>query len=167
MYSVKGSGAARRLYFSVYNLKYGYNGQMPQFQWSRQYAVFVPEIDAEHRAIFQIGAELERAAAAHAPKQRLREMVRAMAGHAEDHFTHEERLMRAVRYQAFDWHKKQHDGARRRLKQFAKRIEAGEREAPGEMLHYLAQWLHDHTALTDRMMGARLRNFEREHKRAS
>ena len=140
---------------------------MPMFHWSRQYAVFVPEIDAEHRAIFTMGAELERAAAAHAPKARIREMVRALAGHAEDHFTHEERLMREVRYQAFEWHKKQHDGVRRRLKQFAKRIEAGDREAPSELLAYLAQWLHGHTSLTDRMMGARLRNFERERKRAS
>ena len=140
---------------------------MPMFQWSRQYAVFVPEIDAEHRAIFTMGAELERAAASHAPKARMREMVRALAGHAEDHFTHEERLMREVRYQAFEWHKKQHDGVRRRLKEFAKRIETGDREAPAELLAYLAHWLHGHTSLTDRMMGARLRNFEREHKRAS
>ena len=140
---------------------------MPMFQWSRQYAVFVPEIDAEHRAIFVMGAELERAAASHAPKARLGEMVRALAGHAEDHFTHEERLMREVRYQAFEWHKKQHDGVRRRLKEFARRIETGDREAPSELVEYLSHWLHGHTSLTDRMMGARLRNFERERKRAS
>ena len=140
---------------------------MPLFHWTRQNTVFVPEIDAEHRAIFTMGAELERAAAAHAPKTRLREMVRALAGHAEDHFCHEERLMREVRYQAFEWHKKQHDGVRRKLKEYTKRVEAGDREAPSELLHYLSHWLHDHTTLTDRMMGARLRNFERERKRVS
>ncbi|HKE23687.1 MAG TPA: hemerythrin family protein [Bryobacteraceae bacterium] len=140
---------------------------MPLFHWTKQYAVHLPEIDAEHRAIFMAGAELERAAAAHAPKSRLREMIRALVNHAEDHFAHEERMMREVRYAAFDWHKKQHDGVRRRLKQFGKRIEANDREAPGEMLEYLAHWLHGHTAITDRMMGARLRNFHREHKRIS
>jgi hemerythrin len=140
---------------------------MSLFHWTKQYAVYVPEIDAEHRAIFMAGAELERAAAAHAPKARLREMIRALVDHAEDHFTHEERLMREVRYEGFEWHKKQHDGVRRRLKGYGKRIEADDREAPGEMLEYLAHWLHDHTALTDRMMGARLRNFHREHKRVS
>jgi len=140
---------------------------MALFHWTKQYAVYVPEIDAEHRAIFTLGAELERAAAARAPKGRVREMLRALVAHAEDHFTHEERLMRDARYEAFEWHKKQHDGVRRRLKEYGKRIEADDREAPAELLQYLSHWLHDHTSLTDRMMGARLRNFNREHRRAS
>ena len=140
---------------------------MPLFHWTKNYAVFLPEIDAEHRAIFLAGAELERAATARVPKARLREMTRALVDHAEDHFSHEERLMREIRYQAFAWHKKQHDGVRRRLKQFGKRIEADDREAPREMLEYLGHWLHGHTLLTDRMMGARLRNFHRERGRVS
>jgi hemerythrin-like metal-binding protein len=136
---------------------------MSHFQWSSQYAVYVPEIDAEHRAILVAGAELERAAAARAPRAKIREMFRALLEGAEDHFAHEERLMRGMRYDAFDWHKKQHDGVRRKLREFGKRIEANDRRAPEEMLAYLAHWLHDHLALTDRMMGARLRNFERQH----
>jgi hemerythrin-like metal-binding protein len=140
---------------------------MPLFNWTKQYAVYVPELDAEHRAIFTMAAEVEHAAAARAPKARLQEMIRALVAHAEDHFTHEERLMRETRYEAFEWHKKQHDGVRRRLKEYGKRIAADDRQAPAELLHYLSHWLHDHTALTDRMLGARLRNFNRERKRAS
>jgi len=140
---------------------------MPQFHWSNQYAVYLPQIDAEHRAIFLMGAELARATAARAPQARIREIVRAIIGSAADHFAHEERLMRAARYQGFDWHKKQHDGVRRKLKQLAKCIEAGDREAPAELLSYLAHWLHGHTTLTDRMMGASLRNFDRLHAAVS
>jgi hemerythrin len=140
---------------------------MSLFHWTKQFAIYLPEIDAEHRAIILAGAEIERAAAAHVPKARLREMVRALLAHTEDHFSHEERLMRQMRYQSFDWHKKQHDGVRRRLKQYGKRIEADDRLAAGELLEYLGTWLHSHISLTDRMMGARLRNFQREHKRVS
>lgn len=140
---------------------------MSLFNWTKNYAVYLPEIDAEHRAIFLAGAELERAAAAHVPKARLRQMIQALVDHAEDHFSHEERLMREVRYEAFEWHKKQHDGVRRRLKEFGKRMEANDREAPGEMVEYLGHWLRDHTMLTDRMMGARLRNYHRERRRVS
>jgi len=140
---------------------------MPLFHWSKQFAVYLPEIDAEHRAIFVAAAELERAVAARSPQARVREIVRAVIAHTEDHFTHEERLMRAARYDAFEWHKTQHDGVRRRLKEFAKRMDSADRTAPGELLEYLAHWLHDHTQLTDRMMGARLRNFYREQRRAS
>jgi hemerythrin-like metal-binding protein len=140
---------------------------MTLFHWSSRYAVYVPEIDAEHRAIFLMGAELERAVAARAPQARIREIVRALTDHAGDHFAHEERLMRAARYEAFEWHKKQHDGARRRLQQFAERIEADDREAPAELVEYVAHWLHDHIPVTDRMMSAGLRSFEHQQAVAS
>jgi hemerythrin-like metal-binding protein len=109
---------------------------------------------------------LERAAAAGAPQTRIREIVRALVDHAGDHFAHEERLMRAARYQAFEWHKGQHDGMRRRLKQFAEHIAADDREAPAVLLQYVAHWLRDHITVTDRMMSASLRRFERENKAA-
>jgi hemerythrin len=140
---------------------------MQLFHWSSKNAVYVPEIDAEHRAIFLAGGELERALAAGAPKARLREMVDALIDHAEDHFSHEERLMRKMRYEAFDWHKKQHDGVRRRLKQYGTRIESDDRSAATEMLEYLAHWLRDHTGLSDRLMAARIRSVERQQRRAS
>jgi hemerythrin len=140
---------------------------MPLFQWTSQYEVYVPELDAEHRAMFLAGAELERAAAAQAPSTRTREIVRALICDAEDHFAHEERLMSAARYPGLEWHKKQHDGARRKLKQFAKRIEAGDTEAPGELTQYLRRWLKDHLAVTDRLMTASLRNVMRQRAVAS
>ena len=136
---------------------------MPSFHWSVRNAVYVPELDAEHRAIYLMGAELERAAAAGDSPERLLEIVRALQAHAEDHFAHEERLMRAAHYSGSEWHKGQHDGARRRMKQFARRIAADDREAPAELLDYLARWLRDHTAVTDRLMTACLRGFERQH----
>jgi hemerythrin len=140
---------------------------MPLFRWSSHYAVYVPEIDAEHRALFLMGAELERAVMAGAPQDRLIEIVRAVFDHAEDHFAHEERLMRAARYHAFDWHKDQHDGLRRRLKQFAQRLEADDPEVAAELVGYLAHWLRDHITVTDRMMTASLRSFEFQHAAAS
>ena len=42
-----------------------------------------------------------------------------------------------------------------------KRIEEGDRKAGAEMLEYLAGWLQSHIPVTDRMMAAYLRNFER------
>ena len=135
---------------------------MSLFDWGSQDAVDVAEIDAEHRAIFLMGAELERAVAARAPQARMREIVRTLVDGAEKHFAHEERLMRTARYYGFKWHKKQHDDARRQLKKFAKRIEADDREAPDQLPYYLAHWLRFHIGLTDCMMSAGLRNFERQ-----
>ena len=74
------------------------------------------------------------------------------------HFEHEERLMRASRYASLGWHKPLHDAASRNAQRFALAINRRDREAGRALVAYLTQWLHAHTSVADRMMGAHLRN---------
>ena len=69
--------------------------------------------------------------------------------------------MRAARYGSLRWHKLQHDTASKRVSQFVLRIEQGDATAGFELVEYLTSWLHNHTRLADRMMGAFLRNQQR------
>jgi hemerythrin len=131
------------------------------FKWTRVYAAFVPEIDAEHRALFRLGDELQQAIEASADAERLNSIVQSIVTGLEDHFAHEERLMRSSHYPIYAWHKQQHDGARRRIKRLAASMSEGEGNAPLELAEYLAGWLKDHVGLTDRMFGAYLRNYDR------
>jgi hypothetical protein len=71
--------------------------------------------------------------------------------------------MQSVKYSSYGWHKQQHDTARRRLKLFAPLIESGDAEASDLFLEFLEGWLREHTTLTDRMMAAHVRNYERAH----
>ena len=136
---------------------------MGQFVWSPENEVFLAQIDAEHRDLFQVAEGLEHAISTRAPPGETREHLRALVAHAEDHFSHEEWLMQSVRYPSFGWHRQQHDAARRRLKLFIPLVEEGNTEAAVAFLEFLAGWLHDHTSLTDRMMAAFVRNYERAH----
>jgi hemerythrin-like metal-binding protein len=133
---------------------------MGLFHRSGGYTIFIAEIDAEHRTLFRLADELATALGSRAHEVRS-ELLESLVSHIQDHFAHEERLMRASRYDALAWHKGQHDGARRQVKRFVKRIEEGDRKAGAEMLEYLAGWLQSHIPVTDRMMAAYLRNFER------
>jgi len=134
---------------------------MRLFHWSKSNAVFVPAIDDEHRTIFQATGELQHALHSRAPVFQVQEILHRLIALAEDHFSHEEKLMRGSRYLSFDWHRQQHDTARKRLRLYAPLIEGGDREAGHELVEFLTRWLEDHTAVTDRMMGAFLRNQER------
>jgi hemerythrin-like metal-binding protein len=125
--------------------------------------VFVPEMDAEHRALILLGKQLQEAAAAGAGGDVLGQTARALTASLEDHLSHEEKLMRSSQYPSFDWHKRQHDGARRSLKGFTKRIERGDVGGAAELLYYLSNWLRDHTGVTDRLLAAHLRSWERTH----
>ena len=46
-------------------------------------------------------------------------------------------------------------------RQLARRVEAGDAAAAGELLEFLSVWLRDHMSVADRMMGAYLRNYLR------
>ena len=140
---------------------------MQHFKWTKAHAVFLPEVDAEHRNLFRMAEEIQQAVRGGAETSRVGEMVRGLLSAIEEHFAHEERMMKAANVPDYDWHRSQHDTARKRSKMFAEDIERGSAEAPLELLEFLARWFKDHMGLTDRMMGAHVRNYERLHAKAA
>jgi hemerythrin len=134
---------------------------MRSLKWSTSHAVFVPEIDDEHKEIFQALSNLQKVLADSDPSPEIHQLTHRLASCIDGHFAHEERLMRAARYGSIRWHQQAHNGARRRVAEFALRIEHGEPNAGTELVAYLTSWLNDHTRLADRMMGAFLRNRQR------
>jgi hemerythrin len=133
---------------------------MRDFTWREENEVFLAQIDAEHRDLFGIADGLQQAVAGKATTA-VEEHLHALIAHAEEHFSHEEWLMQSVKYSSYGWHKQQHNTARRRLKLFAPLIEGGESEAADLLLEFLEGWLRDHISVTDRMMTASVRNYER------
>ncbi|HXK02390.1 MAG TPA: hemerythrin family protein [Verrucomicrobiae bacterium] len=138
---------------------------MGLFKWSRAHSVFVPEIDAEHRALFRLGEELQKGVAAGTDLRQLRPVLRELITSTEAHFKHEERIMKAAHYNGLAWHKKQHDAVRWRVRRALKRIDTGHADGVSEFLEFLDSWLKTHTAVSDRMMGAYLRNLLRFNTR--
>jgi hemerythrin len=125
------------------------------------HAVFVAEIDDEHKEIYETLSELQKAVGRHNASSAMAEVLQELVSRIEDHFAHEERLMRAARYSSLGWHKTTHDSARKRVAQIASRIGAGDKAAGQALVEYLNAWLHDHTRLHDTMLGAFLRNHRR------
>ena len=163
-------GAACPTYASIQALKPRNGGKMGRvfwrwivrlFKWSKMYAVFIPEIDAEHKNIFRLADELHQAVLGGAPVDRVQTVLRELIASDERHFAHEERLMRATHYPASAWHKGQHDTVRKRVKEFAPRIRGGEGQAALLLLEFLSGWLHGHVRLADCMMASHVRNYER------
>ena len=140
---------------------------MQHFKWTKAHPVYLPQVDAEHRNLFQMAEELHQAVRTGLEAARVLELVRPFVTAIEEHFAHEERVMKTAACPDFAWHKQQHDNARKRAVNFLKDIEAGNSEAPMAFLEYVAKWFKDHMALTDRMMGAHVRNYERLHAKAA
>ena len=143
------------------HLKFDYNTAMERLEWSTSHAVFVPAMDEEHYDIFESLSMLRTALATDSKPSGPARAAQDLATRMEDHFAHEERIMHAARYESFDWHKKKHDAARKRVAQFVTRMNQGEPGAGPALLDYLTAWLNDHTRLADMMLGAFLRNHRR------
>lgn len=134
---------------------------MPALKWSISHAVFVTELDDQHKEIFDAVSGLEKALTSDGHAADVRKALERLTKSVAEHFAHEERLMRAARYESLGWHKRRHEGARKRVEQFVARIERGDPQAGSELVQYLTTWLQDHTRVADRMMGAALRNHRR------
>jgi len=133
---------------------------MPSSKRAKPHSVYISSIDAEHHKISTDMDELNRTVAAGGEAH---EVLQDLIDDMSAHLAGEERLMRTSAYPGYNWHKHQHDAARKRLKAFADRIGSGEPAAVCEMVDFFRLWLRDHTGLHDRMMAAYLRNFSRAH----
>jgi hemerythrin len=140
---------------------------MRSFRRSAVHAVYVPKLDAEHKIIHEAVAELRQTIQEGALTEQAQATLQTLMYRLSAHLAGEERMMRAADYPAYDWHKRQHDAARKRVRNFAGRARDGDVAAVPELVDFFKAWLRDHTGLHDRMMGAYLRNFERGRTRAS
>jgi hemerythrin len=127
--------------------------------WETSHAVFVAELDGDHQEIFAALSAL--AAALESPAHDYTAHLQRLGDAIEDHFAHEERLMRAARYQSYRWHKSLHDSARKRVGRFVREVLKHDAAAGHNLVDYLGDWLHYHTRLPDTMLGAFLRNQRR------
>jgi hemerythrin-like metal-binding protein len=65
-------------------------------QWTMSHAVFVEEIDDDHKEIFECLSDLRSALAKRKPAE-ISKSTRRLVDAIDGHFAHEERLMRARR----------------------------------------------------------------------
>src|SRR5579862_4540246 len=129
--------------------------------WSPSLAVSVPEIDAEHQELIRLTAELRRVVDSRARMKRVESVFHELAAHTAAHFAHEERYMKLTRYSQRAWHFRQHAAATRNLMKLGRQIRRGDREAAAQLIDFVTEWLPSHIGLSDRMLGAHLRNYER------
>lgn len=140
---------------------------MQPFKWTKAHSVFLPEVDAEHRNLYRMAEELHQSVVAGAEAALIQSQMQTLIATLDEHFAHEERLMKSARCESYAWHKQQHDTVRRKGKQLLAQLTANDGAAPEDFLEFLNHWFKDHMSLSDRMMGAHVRNHDRLHATVS
>jgi hemerythrin-like metal-binding protein len=128
--------------------------------WTPSFAIGVPEIDAQHRALFEHATRLEGAVTAGEPNRRLDELFGFLKEYAVDHFEAEERLMRETEYPGLMEQVRQHADFNRRLRSLVPHWESegGSTALLLALTGALDLWLRDHVTSCDQRFGDFLRD---------
>jgi len=123
---------------------------MSFFEWSDEYLVHIPEIDADHRNLFALANRIHQHIEKGAGHDAILHAIGHLVSYVHGHFDREERLMERVAYPDLAAHKKTH----RMLEQIVQsmhRIFQHEPSAvdPDKLLEFLRDWLRNHIMKSD------------------
>jgi hemerythrin len=128
--------------------------------WDPSLAIGIPEIDEQHRSLFEQAARFDAAVRSGVKGKEIQELFSFLAAYANEHFAAEERLMQEAGYPRLASHALEHAEFRRRL---ATLLPHWESEGDSTALlmavsGFLMRWLREHIGASDRAVGEHLRS---------
>jgi hemerythrin len=130
---------------------------MSMFSWQPEYSVGYPDIDNQHKKLFELADRLHSAMASGKGKDVLGKTLADLIAYTKGHFAAEERLMQVHHYPDYAQHKAFHDALTSRVVGFQKEFEANRTALTVGLLQFLKDWLSHHIGETDRKIAAYLK----------
>lgn len=78
--------------------------------WKAQYSVHHTELDAQHKELFRLAAQVYGLDASAATKAKIRELLHGFFAYMQKHFSEEEEYMQTINYPKLEEHRIQHQG---------------------------------------------------------
>jgi len=123
---------------------------MSMFEWKQEYSVGHPEIDSQHKKLFELANNLFNAMNSGKGKEVLSRTLADLVSYTRMHFATEERLMRTHHYPEYEKHKADHDTLTAKVVEFQHDFETGRAAITVGLLQFLKDWLRHHIGETDR-----------------
>lgn len=123
-------------------------------EWTTAFSVDVPQMDDEHKRLFNIINSLHATLKGNNDKKSIMKVVNELGDYTEKHFAHEELLMEKCSYDKLDIQKEQHKMFEEKIKSMKNDLEQNGAERPFEILQFLKDWLVRHIQNEDRQYGS-------------
>lgn len=117
--------------------------------WSDAYALDMPEIDDQHKALFVLINRLWKQIVTQADRAEVLKVLDELEQYTISHFAAEETFMRVIGYPGFDEHKVVHGKFVSRIGKEKAAILAGS-ALTLDILRFLKDWLVDHILVSDK-----------------
>ena len=124
---------------------------MPSLNWSPDFALDVPQMDATHQEFVALLADVEAA-----PDAALVARWQALVEHTQGHFDNEDRWMLATRFAAGNCHTTHHRMVLEVLRQGLTMGQAGDLAPIRQMARELASWFPQHADSMDAALAMHL-----------
>jgi hemerythrin-like metal-binding protein len=122
---------------------------MSFFAWQTKYSVGVPEIDRQHKKLFETAARLQEAMLAGGGRESEQAALSELIRYTVGHFRHEEALMRKCGYAGLAAHHQKHEDFTKAVVEFQAKYEAGSLCLSVSMLRFICNWLVEHIGKED------------------
>jgi hemerythrin-like metal-binding protein len=123
---------------------------MPLMEWSAEYSVGIPQIDAQHQELFEHVNHLHKAMVEGRGRGEVGRLLTFLARYTFRHFQDEERFMRAAGHPWLKNHQMLHGQFARKVQGWVIAQRTGNSALSVEILQEMAKWLRHHVTTTDR-----------------
>ena len=120
---------------------------MQPFEWTEDCSVDIPQLDAQHRHIIELLAELRKCADIGESAALVPTALDRMVKYAESHLEREEFVLRIRNYPGYAEHKTEHDAYRKKLASL--QAQSGRADSGVRITNFLAQWWKFHIQTSD------------------
>jgi len=130
---------------------------MTVMSWRKEYEIGVPQIDAEHRSLFDLVNEFHETYMRGDSRTQIPLVLNRLISYAEAHFQHEEKLMEEIGYPLLDRQRKEHSDLVTSIFAINENLAIEPTHASGETVRFIKAWLLDHIVKDDMDIGDFLR----------
>ncbi len=125
--------------------------------WSVAFAVGVPEIDEQHKQLFDLINRLHDEVNSNKGKESIDSAIIELRDYVKFHFTAEEKTMVTYGYSEYAKHREFHRAFYKKVEDYKDRFDKGETDFLPELVIYLKDWLINHIAQSDVKLGTHLK----------
>lgn len=125
-----------------------------EFCWSEEYSVDVPEIDDQHKILFELIDRLDRAIKERRGSAACEEILGELIEYTKVHFSLEEALMRLANYPKFAEHCQLHSELIAEVEAMSAKVKDGQVAISFELMQFLRNWLTKHILKEDKQYSA-------------
>jgi len=120
------------------------NSTPTRLQWSEQFSVGIPEIDEQHKTLFDLIDKIHTAILNHKGSAACAEVLDELVDYTRIHFGLEESLMHIAKYPEYEAHRSLHHKFVSEVEALQHKIHSGKTAISFELLHFLRTWLSTH-----------------------